>query len=317
MPTAIITDARGIIEAARFFGSHNSVTRRHPDGPNVEPNPGERLWWLRSAIQLPATVKDLPKRYRLTGNEDDPVFTLVSEEESASQIRQNGLALLRTAYTSTLDHALGDPKPTEAQAILERGAEARRFWDAHRTATEANVAMDKADYPYLNAYRAAWVAAGASEHEVTMEAVAGELLSYDNIRRDFFAAVEKKYIAMQNRILAIKVPAEDQIRQIIHAIDWPDDKYLKQASYSLCYMPVGDQLDAYSSQELESTADLMGRADTSLRELCERKKQVYDSLPYEARESKRGLAQKEVLHLLEEASLDMKNALAKAGAVLR
>ena len=107
MPTAIVTDARGIIEAARFFGSENAIARRHPDGPNVEPNSGEKLWWLRNSVQLPTTVKDLPKRYRLTGDEDEPVFTLVSEEESASQIRQDGLTVLRTVYTSTLGHAMG------------------------------------------------------------------------------------------------------------------------------------------------------------------------------------------------------------------
>lgn len=317
MPTAIVTDARGIIEAARFFGSHNSVSRRHPDGPDVELNPGEKLWWLRNAVQLPTTVKDLPQRYRITGDEDDPVFTLVSEEESATQIRQNGLVVLRTVYMSTLSHTLGDPNPTEAMATLERGLEARRFWVARRAAERTGEQVDRSDFPHLLAYQAAWIAAGASEREVTLEAVAGELVSYDNIRRGFFAAAERAYITTQNRILALEVPTEDRIGQLVGAADWPDNKYLKQASYSLCYMPAGDQLDAYSARELESTSDLMVRSEESLQALYERKRQVYESLPQEVRESRRGKETLDMLHLLEEAALDMKNALAKVNAVIR
>ena len=152
---------------------------------------------------------------------------------------------------------------------------------------------------------------------MTLEAVAGELLSYDNIRRDFLAAAERVFITVQNRILALKAPTEDETARIVGAAEWPEDRYVKQASYGLCYLPAGDQLDTYSTVELEHTADLIGRADAALREMHERKQQVYDALPEEAQGSKRGKAQKEVLHLLEEASLDVKNALAKVGALLR
>ncbi len=311
MPTAIITDARGIIESARFFGQN--IARRHPDGENVEPNPGEKLWWLSSHTKLPAAIKDLPSRYRITGDEEEPVFSVVGAEATASAVRHAGLTVLRSAYRATLAEALHDPSPTEAQAILERGAEARRFWDARQDGRT----LDPKDTPYLHAYRLAWITAGASEQEVTLESVAGELLSYDNIRRDFCAAAERVFVTIQNRILALSAPTEEEIARIIGAVEWPEGKYCKQASYGLCYLPAGDQLDTYSTVELESAQDLVLRANASLAELYERKKQVYNALPEEAQESKRGKAQKETLHLLEEASLDVRNALAKMAAILR
>ena len=122
MPTAIITDARGVIESARFYGSN--VARCHPDGINIEPNPGEKLWWLSNHVNLPDVVKDLPGRYRLTGDEEEPVFSVVGAEAAASNVRHAGLTVLRSAYRATLAEALHNPSPAEAQAIAERGAEA-------------------------------------------------------------------------------------------------------------------------------------------------------------------------------------------------